>query len=455
MKHFIQCLALAAIGFAVTHPAMAQGAFSLDEAVQYAIQKNINVKNAQLEVLAAEAKIGETRAIGLPQLSGNFSYTNNIIIQRFFAPANLFDPTAPADAPPIAMEFGIRHTGMASVNWNQLLFNGSYFVGLRAAATYRELAQKGVERSATDVAEAVHKAYYSVQVAQQQAQILDLNIARVDTLLRETKLLYETGFVEKIDVDRIEVQRNNLLNEKAKVLNLIALSKGLLKFQMGMPQDAEIELTDELNAEQNLEQFRAMLASPGSDVYQDRIEYSLILTQQKLAELDIQNVRSGYLPVLSATLGYGHNNGNNVFNSLLSTRWFNNAAFTVNLQIPIFDGLSKHYQMQQKKIVRDQLNNNRQLLEQSIDLEVQQANVNFTNALETLKTHQRNIDLAQEVVRVSKIKYQEGVGSNIEVINAESSLKEAQTNYFAALYDLMIAKVDLQKARGELYHHKN
>src|SRR5690606_29322333 len=97
----------------------------------------------------------------------------------------------------------------------------------------------------------------------------------------------------------------------------------------------------------------------------------------------------------------------------------------------------------------------RQLLEQSIDLEVQQANVNFTNALETLKTHQRNIDLAQEVVRVSKIKYQEGVGSNIEVINAESSLKEAQTNYFAALYDLMIAKVDLQKARGELYHHKN
>src|SRR5690606_41757478 len=107
----------------------------------------------------------------------------------------------------------------------QLLFNGSYFVGLRAAATYRELAQKGVERSATDVAEAVHKAYYSVQVAQQQAQILDLNIARVDTLLRETKLLYETGFVEKIDVDRIEVQRNNLFNEKAKVLNLIALSR--------------------------------------------------------------------------------------------------------------------------------------------------------------------------------------------------------------------------------------
>jgi len=449
MKHFIQCLAIVAI--AATSPAMAQEAFSLDEAVQYAIQKNINVRNAQLESLAAEAKIGETRAIGLPQVSGNFSYTNNIIIQRFFAPANLFDPTAPADAPPIAMEFGIRHTGMASATWNQLLFNGSYFVGLRAAATYRELAQKNVEQSAIDVAAAVYKAYYSVQVSQQQAQILDLNIARMDTLLRETRLLYETGFVERIDVDRIEVQRNNLVTERQKVTNLIELSKGLLKFQMGVPQNTDIVLTDSLDAEQNLEQFRAMIVRPGSEVYSDRIEYSLLQTQEKLAELDIRNVRSGYLPVVSASLGYGHNNGNNIFGDLWSTKWFNNAAVTLNVNIPIFDGLSKHYQLQQKKIAREQLSNNRALLEQSIDLEVQQANINMTNALETLITHQRNIELAKEVVRVSKIKYQEGVGSNIEVINAESSLKEAQTNYFAALYDLMIAKVDLMKARGELY----
>lgn len=449
MKHFIQCLAIVAI--AATSPAMAQEAFSLDEAVQYAIQKNINVRNAQLESLAAEAKIGETRAIGLPQVSGNFSYTNNIIIQRFFAPANLFDPTAPADAPPIAMEFGIRHTGMASATWNQLLFNGSYFVGLRAAATYRELAQKNVEQSAIDVAAAVYKAYYSVQVSQQQAQILDLNIARMDTLLRETRLLYETGFVERIDVDRIEVQRNNLVTERQKVTNLIELSKGLLKFHMGVPQNTDIVLTDSLDAEQNLEQFRAMIVRPGSEVYSDRIEYSLLQTQEKLAELDIRNVRSGYLPVVSASLGYGHNNGNNIFGDLWSTKWFNNAAVTLNVNIPIFDGLSKHYQLQQKKIAREQLSNNRALLEQSIDLEVQQANINMTNALETLITHQRNIELAKEVVRVSKIKYQEGVGSNIEVINAESSLKEAQTNYFAALYDLMIAKVDLMKARGELY----
>src|SRR5690606_33831418 len=100
--------------------------------------------------------------------------------------------------------------------------------------------------------------------------------------------------------------------------NLIELSKGLLKFQMGVPQNTDIVLTDSLDAEQNLEQFRAMIVRPGSEVYSDRIEYSLLQTQEKLAELDIRNVRSGYLPVVSASLGYGHNNGNNIFGDLWS-----------------------------------------------------------------------------------------------------------------------------------------
>ncbi len=451
MKSYRYCLLALTAFLAVMQPVMAQEAFSLEEAVQYAIQKNINVRNAQLETVVAEAKIRETRAIGLPQLSANFGYTNNIIIQKFIVPANTFNPDAPEDAPPMVLDFGIKNTGLTSVNWNQLLFNGSYFVGLRAAATYRELAQKGVEQTAVGIAEAVHKAYYSVQVAGQQSEILDLNIARLDTMLRETKVLYETGFVEKIDIDRIEVQRNNLLTEKQKVSNLIELSKALLKFQMGMPQNTEIELTDKLDPNLNLGEFKALISDPEQSIYTNRIEHSLLSTQGKLAKLDIQNIRSGYLPVVSASLGYGYNNGRDQLGVLFTSKWYNNAAFNFNLQLPIFDGLSKHYQLQQKRIALDKINNNRTLLEQSIDLEVKQANITLTNSLETLVTHQRNIDLAKEVVRVSKIKYQEGVGSNIEVINAESSLKEAQTNYFAALYDLLIAKVDLQKARGELY----
>jgi len=430
-------------------PSVAQESFSLQQAVTYALERNINVKNAQLDAISAEAKIGETRAIGLPQVSGNFGYTNNIIIQKFVVPANFVNPSAPADAPPLALDFGIKNTGMFGVTWNQLLFNGSYFVGLKAAATYRELAQKGVAQSRVSVAEAISKAYYSVQVAEEQAKVLDLNMERLDTLLRETRALNESGFVERIDVDRIEVQRNNLRSERQKVSNLILLSKALLKFQMGMAQEQEIVLTDQLDVNLNLDEYKA-LAKEAAPRYENRVEHALLRTQGKLAELDIRNVRSGYLPVISASLGYGHNNGRNQFGDLFGTKWYNNSAFNFNLQLPIFDGMTKHYQLQQKRIALDKINNDRNLLEQAIDLEVRQAAVTITNALETLVTHQRNIDLAKEVVRVTKIKYKEGMGTNIEVINAESSLKEAQTNYFAALYDLLIAKVDLQKSLGEL-----
>jgi outer membrane protein TolC len=446
------CLFMLAICLSIVPSRAQDNDFTLEEAVDYAIKNNLNIKNAQLDALSAEARIGEIRAAGLPQVNAAVSVTNNIIIPRFFLPANTFDPTAPADAPPAAVEFGIPWQGSASANLNQLIFNGSYFIGLKAAATYRELAQKSTTASKVQVAEAVTKAYYSAQVAEERAKLLDLNIARVDSLMRETKAMNESGFVELLDVHRLEVQINNLQTERQKVQNLIELSYALLRFQMGMSANNEIKLTDDINAV-NVDSLR--MASASNDVgYENRIEYSLLNTQEKLAGLDLRNVRSGYLPSVSASLGYGYNAGYDRFSQFFTNNWFNNMVLTVNLNIPIFDGFTKKYQINQKKIEIDKVKNNQTLLKQSIDLENNQASINIKNAFATLETQKRNLTLAEEIVRVSKIKYTEGVGSNIEVINAESSLKEAQTNYFTALYDLMIAKVDLSRAKGELYIEK-
>ena len=431
-------------------PLFAQdGGYSLKEAVDYAIKNNLNVKNAQLDAVSAEARIGEIRAAGLPQVNANFTLIDNIIIQRFFLPANAFDPTAPADAPPAAVEFGIPWQGSVSGTLNQLLFNGSYFVGLKAAATYRELAQKSITSSKVTVAEGVTKAYYSAQVAEERAKLLDLNISRVDSLMRETKAMNEAGFVELLDVNRLEVQVNNLRTERQKVQNLIELSYALLKFQMGMPAGEQVKLTDDINAV-NIDSLRTTVTNVDIS-YESRIEYSLLSTQEKLAGLDLRNVRSGYLPNASIAVGYGHNNGQDKFSTLFNTRWFNNSAITLSVNVPIFDGFSKRYQIAQKKIEIDKVKNNQTLLKQSIDLETNQASINIKNAFATLETQKRNLDLAQEIVRVSKIKYKEGVGSNIEVIDAESSYKEAQTNYFSSLYDFLITKVDQDRALGRLY----
>lgn len=432
-----------------TAPLMAQGgSYSLAQAVDFAIKNNINVKNAQLDAVSAEARIGEIRATGLPQVSANFNLTDNVIIQKVILPANIFDPSAPEGAT-AALPFGIRYSGNAAATLNQLIFNGSYFVGLKAAATYRELAQKSISQSKVTVAENVTKAYYSAQVAEERAKVLDLNISRVDSLLGETKAMNQNGFVELLDVNRIEVQINNLQTERQKVQNLIELSYALLKYQMGIPVDEPIKLTDDIN-NVDIEALRAQTTLNQFD-YGNRIEYSLLNTQERLAELDIRNTRSGYLPSVSASIGYGHNNGRNSFVDLFKTTWFNNSAISLNVNIPIFDGFMKRYQIEQKKLALDKVKNSRTLLKQSIDLESRQADVNLKNAFATLETQKRNQELAAEIVRVSKIKYKEGVGSNIEVINAESSFKEAQTNYFAALYDLLIAKVDQTKAKGELF----
>jgi len=427
-----------------------EGSFTLKEAVDYAIKHNINIKTSQLDAVSAEARIGEIRAAGLPQVAANLNLSDNVIIQRVFLPANFADPNASPDAAPVAVQFGVKYSGSAAATLNQLIFSGSYFIGLRAATTYRELASKNVTQSKVTVAEAVTKAYYSAQVAVERAKVLDFNIGRVDSLKRETEIMNKSGFVELLDVNRLEVQINNLVTERQKVQNLIELSYTLLKYQMGMPLSETIVLEDKVE-DLSVETMKSEFSETAVN-YNHRIEYSLLDTQLKLAGLDLKNIRSGYLPTVSASFGYGHNNGRNTLPDLFGTQWFNNSVLALNVNIPIFDGFTKKYQVQQKKVALDKVKLSQTLLEQSIDLESRQAAINIKNAFATLETQRRNVDLAQEIVRVSKIKYKEGVGSNIEVINAESSFKEAQTNYFSALYDVLIAKVDLSKAKGELYN---
>lgn len=437
---------LALAGLMGIFPAHAQTPYSLEAAVEYAIKNNLNIKTTQLDAKSAEARIGEIRATGLPQVNVQAGLINNLIIQTAFLPA-IIGGGSPDD-PPVAVQFGVNYQSSVAATLNQLIFSGSYIVGLRAAATYRELAKKNVTQSKVNVAEAVTKAYYSAQVAVERAKVLDLNINRLDTLMRDTRATFEAGFVEKIDVDRLEVQLNNLKTERQKVQNLIELSYTLLKFQMGMPLTDQVLLTDIVD-----ESTVSNLSAPINNVvdYSNRIEYSLLNTQSELAELDIKRIRSGYLPTVAGFASYGYNNGRNNFGDIFGKKWFNNSAIGLNVQIPIFDGFTKKYQLQQAQITSEKVNQSRDFLTQSIDLQLQQANITLSNSLETLDTQQRNVNLAKEVVRVSKIKYLEGVGSNIEVINAESSLKEAQTNYFSALYDVLISKVDLSKARGELY----
>jgi outer membrane protein TolC len=433
--------------FLLTSLAANAQSFSLKQAVDYAITNQVQVKNSQIDLQNAGAKINEIKAMGLPQVNGSVALTNNIVLQRAFIPAKIFNPAA-AEGELIAAKFGVDNSGFASVGLSQLVFDGSYLLGLKASSVYKDLAVKSVTQSKQQVAENVTKAYYGILVNEKRIGLLSLNLARLDTLLKETRELNKQGFVEKIDVQRLDVQANNLRTELENVNRLQELSYSLLKFQMGYPMEEPIKVTESL---EKIELATFNLNPAGEFSYANRIEYSILQTQENLAELDLRSIKAGYLPRLVLNANYGYNAGANAFSDLMTKQWFDNAAITVALQIPIFDGFSKKYKAVQSSNNLQKVRQSYSLLKSSIDMQRSQASITMKNALESMKEQKANLDLANEISRVTRVKYQQGVGSNLEVLNAESSIKESQANYFTALYNALIAKVEVEKANGTLY----
>ncbi|HLK97209.1 MAG TPA: TolC family protein, partial [Hymenobacter sp.] len=375
-------------------------------------------------------------------------------------------------AGPQPIAFGLRFAGSAAASASQMIFNGSYLLGLKAAKVYEQLSEKQTVQSEIEVVEQVSKAYYSTLVARERLALLARNVERLDTLLYQTNETFKQGFVEKLDVDRLQVQLNNLKIEQQNAQRLIDLSVALLKFQMGLDQRQPVRLTDALD-EAVLGAERDKLKSAGGAFdYNRRIEYSVLETQHELAQLDIRNRRAGYLPTLNLTAAYGFTGSdprlggllefrgpNSTFQtpsgrSVLNQNWFGFGNVGLALNIPIFDGFQKKFSIQQSQLALEQLNKGFTTLQQGIDLERRQGETTLQNSLDVLANQKANLDLATNVARVAKIKFQEGVGSNLEVITAETDLRQAQTNYYSSLYDALVAKVDFDKAAGILYQQR-
>ena len=418
--------------------------FSLQQAIVYAIQNQANILNAAIDQEIAQKKVNELTGAGLPQISGSVDAKKYIRIPTVVIPAIAFG------GPPGVIQtaqFGLEYEASAGLSASQLIFDGSYLVGLQASKTYAELSRKNYQQTKIETALQVSKAYYNVLVNAERMELLNANVERVKKLRDDTKALYDNGFVEKIDFDRIELTYNNIVTEKEKTEKLLELGKQLLKFQMGMDMKAALTLTDDLKNTT----FDESLPLDQQIDYTKRIEYSTLQTTKRLYELDLKKNRFAYLPTLVAYGGlstYAYRFNFDFFDS--KKGWYPTTVIGATLSVPIFDGFQKNARVQQSKLNLKKIENSFKSLEQGIALETQTARVNLQNSISSLETQKKNRELAEEVSRVSKIKYDQGVGSNLEIVNAETSLREAETNYYAALYDALIAKIDFQKATGNL-----
>lgn len=415
---------------------------SLKAAIDYALTHQSAVLNAMVDEEIARNKVKETIGIGLPQVSTTFNFQDYLKVPTSLLPGEFFGQPGTQ----IPVKFGVKFNSSAGIELNQLLFDGSYIVGLQANKTYKELSVRNSRRTRIETAVAVSKAYYGALVSEEQLTLIDANLQKLTKSLNDTEAMYKNGFSEKIDVDRLQVLKNNLETERENVIRLFAINVDLLKFQMGMPVTAGLQLTDKIS-EVRAEQVTTVMTDTAA--YKGRIEYSLLETQKKLNELELKRQKSTFLPTLkgfaSATKSFQSDSFSDLYDQNYPT-----SVVGVTLSWNLISGGQRVYRMRNAKLEVKKSENDMLNLKNSITREITAGQKTYISNLRSVENQQRNLTLSEEILRVTRIKYEQGVGSSLEVTTAETALKEAQNNYIKALYDLLISKVDLDKAAGRI-----
>jgi len=420
--------------------------FTVKQAIAFALENQNDVRNAKLDVEISRAQVKEVTGIGLPQLNSSFDVKDFEEIPTSLIPGEFFDQEAGTYIP---VKFGTRWNATGTISASQLLFDPTYLVGVSAAKTIRELSNKNLNRTEIETAVAVSKAYFNLILLMERKKAVDANLVRIQKLLDDTKALYTNGFVEKLDMDRVTVAFNNVNAEIEKFNRLVDMSNKVLKFQIGMSQNSILEPTETINAEE-LKSLKVPLEK--YDISQ-RIEYSIMETQKKLQEYNVKRYKVGYYPSLVA---YGslstmaQRDQFDIFDR--DKRWYPTGVIGATLSLPLFDGLQKHYKIRQEKLSLRKIENEISRFEEAVSLEISSNRNALINAINSLNVQEQNLELATDIYSTSKLKYDQGVGSNLEVLDAETSLKDSQANYFNALYDVLISKIDLEKAQGRFIY---
>ena len=454
-----------AIVFAQTDTAkITRHEFTIQQAVDYAIKNNVNVKNALLGVKSQEQVNREVTARAYPGINASLgtTYNPNVatqVLPNFISPATyqvLIDQgvkdgsgnpiVMPSDFGFISAQFGTKFTANAGISLSQILFDGQVFVGLMARKATMQFAQKNVEITEEAIKTNIYKVYYQLVVSKTQVELLDTNIAFVEKNLRDTRIIYENGFREQLDVDKVSVLLTNLQTEKRKVLNIISNGYYGLKMLIGMPVADELVLADKITDSE----IKEGILEASTYTYENRKEFQYAQIAKQLNEYNVRRYELSQIPTVALTGQYAKSAQRNKWNFFGKGDWFTISNVNLNVSIPIFNGFYTKSKIEQAKIEVRKVDNQLEALKLSIDGEVAMAKNNFSSAIATMDFQKKNMQLAENIYQQTKKKYEVGLGSQLEINAAQTDMKTAQTNYITALYDAIIAKVDFMKATGKL-----
>lgn len=436
--------------------------FTAEQAVSFALKNSRTVQNALLDIKAQEQTNRQITASALPGISASAAINYNPKVSVMTFPNFIAQSTyavleannvkdgngnpikSPGDFGTIIASFSTPWNLNAGIDLNQIIFDGQIFVGLMARKASIRNAVLSAEVTEEQIKANVYKIYYQLVVAKQQITSIDANINNYEKLLRDTKIIFQNGFAEKLDVDKVQVQLSNLMTQRLQAQNQIDAGIEGLKFLMGMPLTDSLVLTETLSDED----IKSNLMNEEYH-YRDRKEFQQLENLVQLNELNIKRYQLSKLPTLSFAANYSQSAMREEFN-FFKGPYFTSSFMALRLNVPIFSGFAKNAQIEAARISLRQTENNLEQLKSSITNDIRQARLNMKTAVYNMDAQKKNIQLAEQVYNSTKLKYDQGVGSNQEISTAQADLVTAQNNYYSSLYDAIIAKIDFLKAAGKL-----
>jgi outer membrane protein TolC len=419
--------------------------YSLTQCISYATANSFTLQSARLDEKIAAGYVREVRSAGLPQVSVSSTFEDNLRLPVSLIPAEV---TGGEPGTFTAARFGTKYNLTNTLRADQLLYDGPFWTGMKAAKQstryYHELTRQQTETVVYNVG----RSYYRALVSAEQLEMVRSNLRNTEELLKNTGEQYQAGLASQTDRDRVQVDYNNLQADYENAAREAVKSLNQLKFDMGMPLQTAFGLA---KIDTTLREITRGIETTATAWYTNRTDFKVLQASGELLRLDLRRIRSGYQPTLGAYFSGGIQAQRQNFTLFdAGYPWFKNYLVGLQLDIPVFDGLRKHYQAQQGRLNVDKNEIARARLVQQVSLEVANATEDFSTKVQTLGNQQRNVSLAQQVYRNTRLENQEGTSGYNSLVTAETALQRAQTLYTTSLLDAYLAKLDLLKAQGKL-----
>jgi len=421
-----------------------QQTFNLAQAQAYGVENHEKVKNAHLDLLSAKKKVWETTAIGLPQINAEGNFQEYINIPTSVVDASFVNPNAqPGDV--VSFRMGQKYNATAGINASQLIFDGSYIVGLQVSKFYTEFIQSSIEKSEQDIQYNIAQAFYNVLIAQDNLALIDSLESSAQDLWSKTELIFEQGMIEREEVDQLEINTLRLNSMRVNTERQLTVALNFLKLQMGYPMDQEITLQGELN--EYLKQIEFEFADLQGSI-KDNINLIMLNQQKRLSEFELKNKRFQHFPQLAAFFQHQYMAFRPEFDFFQDKPWYPSTAWGITLKIPILSSGMRAMQVQQAKIEVEKNENSIKELERTLQFQEFQTKANFENALTQSKLEKRNVDLAKSIYKNTNIKREVGVVNSLQVTQTYSQVLTAQTEYLNAVLQVLQAKNELDNLYG-------